>query len=386
MDGKYVRQTWAEINLDAIGHNVRVSKQILPPGTGVMAVVKANAYGHGASQVAEIALQNGAEYLGVAAADEAIELREAGITAPILILGYTPTNFAKDIVTYDLTQTVFNTDLLLALDRAAREQNTKAKIHLKVDTGMGRLGFTGLDEVVGFAKRAADMPGINLEGIFTHFATADELDSSYAEEQISRFAAVLERLQLAGLKIPLQHISNSAGIIQYTNCPGNMVRLGISMYGYYPSQEVPKDVELQPALRFVSHVVHLKEVPAGTKISYGATFETKAPSKIATIPVGYADGYSRLLSNKGEALIRGMRVPVVGRVCMDQLMLDVTEVEAVETGDEVVLYGRQGNSEIPLDEVADKIGTITYEVLCVLGRRVPRKFQHLGKTVEVQTM
>lgn len=386
MEGKFVRPTWAEIDLDSIAHNVREVSRILPPGTGLMAVVKANGYGHGALQVAETALQNGASFLGVAAADEGIELREAGITAPILILGYTPTDCADLVVSFGLAQTVYSHELLHALHDAAMRQNRTAAIHIKVDTGMGRLGFIDIEEAVEFAKAASALPALQVEGVYTHFATSDELDSPYAEEQMRRWGELRERLQHAGLKIPYQHISNSAGILQYTGCPGNMVRLGISMYGYYPSDEVPQDIELRPALRFVSHIVHLKQVPAGTKISYGATYETTAPAMIATIPVGYADGYSRLLSSKGEALVRGVRVPVIGRVCMDQLMLDVTGVPDVQNGDEVVLYGPQGTDRIALEEVADKIGTITYEVVCALGRRVPRKYQHLGKTIQIQTM
>ncbi|MFD2172086.1 alanine racemase [Tumebacillus lipolyticus] len=382
----FVRPTWAEIDLDAIADNARAIKEILPAGTKMMAVVKANGYGHGALQVAEIALQHGVEYLGVAAADEGIELREAGITAPILILGYTPNDCADAVVAYGLTQTVFTSELLSALNEAALRRGRRAKVHLKVDTGMGRLGLTDLDEAVDFAQRAMDMPGILLEGVYTHFATSDELDSPYAEEQIDRFAELQQRLQQAGLNIPYRHISNSAGILQYGDAPGNLVRLGLSLYGYYPSQEIPKGVELKHVLRFVSQVVQLKEVPAGTKISYGATFETKVPSLIATVPVGYADGYSRLLSNRGEALVRGVRVPVIGRVCMDQLMLDVTGVEGVASGDEVVLYGKQGDDEISLDEVAEKIGTISYEVCCALGRRVPRLYQQRGKTIQIRTM
>ncbi|WP_132945223.1 alanine racemase [Tumebacillus sp. BK434] len=386
MEGKFIRPTWAEINLDSIAHNVREVSKILPPGTGIMAVVKANGYGHGALQIAETALQNGASCLGVAAADEGIDLREGGITAPILILGHTPTDCVDLIVSHGLAQTVYSRELLYALHEAAVAANRPAAIHIKVDTGMGRLGFTGLEEAVEFAKEAQALEGIVVEGIFTHFATSDEHDSPYAQEQMRRWGALRQRLQDAGLNIPLQHISNSAGILQYTECPGNMVRLGISMYGYYPSDEVPQRLELRPAMRFVSHIVHLKEVPAGTKISYGATYETTASAKIATIPVGYADGYSRLLSSKGEALVRGVRVPVVGRVCMDQLMLDVSAVPGVENGDEVVLYGQQGDDRIRLEEVAEKIGTITYEVCCVLGRRVPRKYLQMGKTIQIQTM
>ncbi|HEU4962747.1 MAG TPA: alanine racemase [Bacilli bacterium] len=382
----YVRPTWAEINLDRIAHNVQAVRRSLPPDAQVMAVVKANGYGHGAIPVARMALKAGATYLAVSSVDEALELRKANITAPVLVLGYTPPSQAQLVVEEGLTQTLYQQDMLEALHQAALAADRPAKVHIKVDTGMGRLGFTGVDEAVDFAKRTAATPGVELEGLFTHFATADEENSAYAEKQAARWQALLQAMQAAGIEIPLVHISNSAAILQYGNCAGNMVRLGISMYGYYPSDEVSTQVELRPSLRLLSQVVHVKQVEAGTKISYGATFETKRPSQIATVPVGYADGYSRALSNRADVLVGGRRVPVIGRICMDQLMLDVTEVPGVAVGDEVVLYGAQGDERIALEEVADLIGTISYEVCCALGRRVPRLYLEQGQLVDVVTM
>jgi alanine racemase len=222
--------------------------------------------------------------------------------------------------------------------------------------------------------------------MFTHFATADEADDSYAKEQIVQWRSTLQACKKAGLEIPILHISNSAGILQFSSCEGNMVRLGISMYGYYPSSDVSREIPLRPALRLLSRIAQLKLVSSGTKISYGGTFETSRDSWIATLPIGYADGYSRAHSNQGVVLVRGVRVPVVGRVCMDQLMIDVTDVPGVQFGDEVVLYGKQGTAEISLEEVAERIGTITYEVCCALGRRVPRCYQEADQTLFVRTM
>jgi alanine racemase len=379
------RPTWAEIDLDAIRHNVREVKRTLPETTELMAVVKANGYGHGAGPVAKAALSAGATQLAVASVDEAIELRQEGIEAPILVLGYTDPAHAHEVVAWKLTQTVYELRLATALNRAAEQAQTTAKVHLKVDTGMGRIGVRGVEETVALLKQLREVPAIFVEGIFTHLATADEADRSYAEEQIAQWEKICRALE--GIKY--RHLSNSAAILHHpsgsTEPLGNMVRLGISLYGYYPSKDVPKKVPLRPALRFVSQIVHLKVVPAGTKISYGATYVTTGERTwIATVPVGYADGYSRLLSGKGQALVRGVRVPVVGRVCMDQLMLDVSAVPDAQVGDEVVLYGRQGEETISLEEVAERIGTITYEVCCDLGRRVPRVYFEDGKQVFVR--
>jgi alanine racemase len=382
----FVRPTWAEIQLDNLAHNIQGIHAKLPAGTRLMAVVKANAYGHGAIPVARKALEAGATYLAVASVDEALELRNAGIRAPILVLGYTPPGQAALVVEHDLTQTLYQEEMLQALSKAALEAGQLAKVHVKADTGMGRLGFTAAAETTAFVKQAQSTPGVVVEGLFTHFATADEADTSYAEEQLARWRELLSACAEEGLQIPLQHISNSAGILHLPHSPGNMVRLGISMYGCWPSEEVAREVELRPVMRLVTQIVHLKTVAPGTKISYGATYETQRPAKIATIPIGYADGYSRLLSNRADVLVRGQRAPIRGRVCMDQLMIDVTDIEGVQLGDEAVLYGAQGSDEITLDEIAGIIGTISYEVACAVGRRVPRLYTEGQEIVEVRTM
>lgn len=382
----FVRPTWAEIDLDKIDHNIQSVRRLLPEQTKLMAVVKANAYGHGAAMVAQQALRSGASYLAVASVDEGIELRGAGITAPILVLGFTPPAHAEAVVRHHLTQTLYQEEMLLALNDAARAANTEAIVHIKVDTGMGRIGFTGSDETVRFIQKALDMPHVTVEGMFSHFATADEEDDSYTREQIERWIDVKNACKKQGINVPIQHISNSAAILQYPECAADMVRLGISMYGYYPSDEVDRTrADIRPALRLVSQIAHLKHVPAGTKISYGATFSTSRPTWIATVPIGYADGYSRQLSNTGHVIVNGVRCPVAGRVCMDQIMIDVTEVPDVKLYDEVVLYGSQGDAEVSLEEVAATIGTITYEVCCALGRRVPRRYLQQGTVIATHT-
>jgi len=387
----FVRPTWAEIDLDKIGHNVEQVVALLPAGTQLMAVVKANGYGHGAILVAKKALQVGADYLAVASVDEGIELREAGIDAPILVLGYTPGEHAEVVVKWGLTQTVYQQDLLDNLSTAAVRLGRTVKVHVKLDTGMGRLGLTEVAEAVAYVERAVALPGIEVEGIYSHFATADEADETYTREQIVRWNERIAAIRARGLTVPLQHISNSAAILQYPECAesvtANMVRLGISMYGCAPSDECTlRGVELRQVLRLVSKIAHVKIVPPGTKISYGATYVTAQPTRIATVPIGYADGYSRQHSNNGDVLVRGQRCPVVGRVCMDQIMIDVTAIPDAVVGDEVVLYGGQGRAFISLDEVGARMGTISYEVSCLLGRRVPRRYLENGKVVATLLM
>jgi alanine racemase len=379
----YGRDTVIEVNLDAIGHNVQQFLRHLPGGTRIMAVVKADAYGHGAVPVARAALEAGATYLGVAFVDEGVELRQAGIEAPILVLGYTPPQAAEYAIRHGLTLTVFSRESLEAADRAAARLNVPARVHVKVDTGMGRLGIKP-HEAHDFIRLVLQCRSVELEGLFTHFATADERDKSYALYQERSFARLVEDLERQGIRIPLVHIANSAGAIELPDRVYDMVRLGISMYGYYPSAEVDRSVvDLKPALSFKTRVVHLHRPAKGTGISYGKTYSARGDEWIAVIPVGYADGFSRLLSGQGFALINGKRVPVVGRVCMDQMMLDVTRALPVNIGDEVVLYGRQGEEEITVDEVADLLGTIHYEVTCMLSHRIPRIYLKNGEPIQI---
>ncbi|WP_258358647.1 alanine racemase [Moorella sulfitireducens (nom. illeg.)] len=369
------RPVWAEIDLAAIAHNVRAIKKILPPQTEVMAVVKANAYGHGAVPVARTALANGVTWLGVATLDEAMVLREEGITAPVLILGYTPPEDAGRVVAADLSQTVFSLEQARVLDAAAAAAGTRARLHLKIDTGMGRLGFLP-DRAVAEVLAMARLPHVRLEGIFTHFAASDAADKTYTRRQLDLFQKVIADLEQQGLTFPWRHAANSGAIIDLPETHFNLVRAGIILYGHYPSPEVRKErLDLHPAMTLKTRIVLVKDVPAGAFISYGCTYCTPAPARIATLPIGYADGYSRLLSNRAQILIRGRRAPVVGRVCMDQCMIDVTAIPEARVGDEVVLFGRQGKEILSVEEVAGWMGTINYEILCMISGRVPRVYK-----------
>lgn len=383
MNRFYARDTVIEVNLDAVVNNIQQFRQHLDSETKIMAVVKADAYGHGAVYVAKAALQAGASCLGVSFVDEGIELREAGIVAPILILGYTPPEGILSALEHNLTLTIFSEECLEAVRRVAWQRKQHAKIHVKVDTGMGRIGLPP-DQAVSFVRRASTMRGIEVEGVFTHFSTADEADPTYWKKQEDQFRRVVHQLREQKLDIPLIHSSNSAAAIEKPRHAYNMIRLGISLYGFYPSEEVnTKAVSLKPALRLVSKVVQVKRPPKGTGISYGKTFVASGNEWIATVPIGYADGIDRRLSNTGYALVKGTKVPIVGRVCMDYLMLDVTKVYPVEVGDEVVFYGEQGTESIHVDEVAKQLQTINYEIICKLGHRIPRIYRSGGKTLAV---
>ena len=375
----------AEVDLNAIAHNVSELRRITSPAARVMAVVKANAYGHGFKEVARKALQNGAENLGVARVDEGIQLRKAGFDAPVLIFGYTPPALANNLIEFGLTQTVFSYKTAEMLSETGIDGGKKIKIHFKVDTGMGRLGllpdsgrsFSPDTEITGNAisevESIARLPGLELEGVYTHFATADVSDKSYARKQFEIFIDFLNRLRLAGLEIPVKHAANSAAIIDLPETHLDMVRAGISIYGLYPSDEVNKSlVALKPAMELKARIVHLKKVPAGFKISYGITYETEKPTTIATVPIGYADGFNRLLSSRGHMLIRGHKAPIVGRICMDHTMLDVGHIPEIDLEDEVIIFGQQGELSITVDEIASTIGTINYEVVSTITDRVPR--------------
>ena len=375
---------WAEIDLSAIAQNVRALRHITNAEARLMAVVKANAYGHGVIEVARRALESGADVLGVARLNEGIELRKAGFDAPTLIFGYTPPALAQKLLEFDLTQTIWSYQTAVALS-AAVSAGKALKVHLKVDSGMGRLGLlpdccrrTALDEnstakALGEVEAIASLAGLQLEGVYTHFAAADSADKSYTRKQFEIFAEFLDEIRQAGLDIPVCHAANSAAIIDMPETHLDMVRAGISIYGLYPSDEVAKDrIALQPAMALKSRVVHLKKVPAGFKVSYGMTHETSKPTTIASVPVGYADGFSRLLSSRGHMLVGGRRAPIVGRVCMDTTMLDVGHVPDVDLEDEVVILGRQQDESITADEIAASLNTINYEIVSSLTARIPR--------------
>ena len=378
--------TWAEINLRAYAHNIKELKRITRPPARLMAVVKANGYGHGAVEVAREALKNGAQYLGVARINEAISLREAGLSAPILIFGYSPPDLAPMLIDYDLTQTVYSLSTARALSEQASRKGKKMPVHLKVDSGMGRLGFlleainiipngTAAPNPVREIEAITRLPGLAVKGIFTHFATADSADKSYADLQLDRFMDFLHRLQKEGLEPPLRHAANSGALIDMPGSHLDLVRPGIATYGLYPSEEVDKSmVDLKPVMTLKSKIIHLKKVPPGFNVSYGITFQTKHHTTIATIPVGYADGFNRLLSSRGYMLVQGQRVPIVGRVCMDLTMLDVGAIPEVSVEDEVVVFGEQGFEAIPADEIAASIDTINYEIVSTITGRVPRVY------------
>ncbi len=366
------RPTIAEIDLSAIRDNISAIRRRVGRRVKIMPAVKADAYGHGAVEVSRACLKAGADVLCVACTEEGIELREAGIEAPILILGYSVEAAAEDIVRYDLISPLCDWHFADALIEAAEAQMKRVSAHVEIDTGMGRLGVQP-DEAVDFISRVSSSPLLSIAGIFTHFPCSDEADRTYTLRQIEIFKSILQRLEQKRIKIPIAHASNSGGILGYPDADFDAVRPGIMIYGYYPSSETPKSIPIRPALCLKTRIVFLRDAEAGTTISYGRTHTLKRKSKIATLPIGYADGYNRLLSNKGEACVRGVRVPVVGRVCMDQIMIDVTDVPDVKLGDEVILYGG-GYDYLSVDEIASKLNTIPYEVLCAIGRRVPRVY------------
>lgn len=374
-------RAWAEINLDNLAHNVREIRRITDKKAEIMGVVKADAYGHGTAGIMQTLMDNGVTSFAVAILDEAVQLRKTGIEAPILVLNHTDPARSGEIVSLGITQTVFSHELAEALSAAALKLGCKAKIHIKIDTGMTRIGFMPDENAIKSIMEISRLPGIEIEGIFTHFASADEADKSYTYMQFEKFMDVCRRLSREGIDIPVKHVANSAAIIQFPEMHLDMVRPGIILYGMYPSDEVDKSkTDLKPAMALKSQVVLVKTVKAGTCISYGRRFTTKKKSRIATVSIGYADGYTRLLSNRGKVLINGEEAPVVGRICMDQCMVDVTDIDAdIRVGDEVVLFGRQGQMEIKAEDIAETIGTICYEVVCAVGRRVPRVYLKNGE-------
>jgi len=374
------RPVRAEIDLDAIEHNVcALCREVAP--ARVLAVVKANGYGHGAVAVSRAALSAGASSLGVACVDEGVQLRRAGVSAPILIMGFIPSWEAGAVVEHGLTPTVTTKQTALALARFSRERGVRTPVHVKVDTGMARLGLTP-PEVAAFGAYLETMESLAVEGVYTHFACADQAEKSFTREQYAAFRAAAEALPAAATR----HVANSATVLDVPEMYLDMVRPGISIYGCYPSAQTSRSIELRPVLSLKSQVARLHTLPAGATVGYGRTWTAEKPARIALIPCGYADGFPRALSNKGAVLVRGRRAPIVGRVCMDQVMVDVTGVPRLTLGDEVVLIGRQGGEEIPVEEVAALAGTINYEILCAVSARVPRVYLRGGEVLSVQTL
>ena len=375
----------AVISLDAVEQNFREMRKNIAEDTKMIAVVKADAYGHGAVPIAHLIEDH--DYIwgfAAATAEEAVHLRQAGITKPILILGIVFDEYFPELVQYDIRPAVCEYEEAKKLSDEAVLQNKTVHIHIALDTGMTRIGYADIPESVEEIKKIAELPNLEIEGMFTHFARADEYDRSPAMVQLERYQDFSKRVEEAGVDIPLHHCSNSAGIIRVPEANLSIVRAGITIYGIYPSSEVERDiVKLAPVMELKSHITYVKDVPAGAAISYGGTYVADKKRRVATIPVGYADGYPRQLSNKGWVLIHGKKAPILGRVCMDQFMADVTEIDNVKKGDEVTLLGRDGDEFISIEEMGDLCGRFSYEFACDISPRVPRVYIKDGKEAEV---
>lgn len=367
-------RVYAEIDLSAIKQNIVNIKNNLPGSVLVMPVIKADAYGHGAVHVAK-AIYNISDYFGVATIEEALELRNSGIDKPILILSTLSSNHFAEAVLNDITVNVYTQEMAEKLSETAVSLGKRVKIHLVLDTGMNRIGLSCDDKGIETAKKIVSYPNLTAEGIFSHYATADEIDKSYALIQQKRFDEFLDKLSVNGIDFKLKHICNSAASSDLNDKCYSMVRPGIVIYGLYPSEYASKNLDLKSALQFKSHIYYIKEVPKGEGISYGRTYVTDSNRIIATVPVGYADGFPRLLSNKGRVIVNGKYAPIVGRICMDQFMIDITDIEGVKLEDTVTLIGTDGDAEITADEIASICGTINYEIVCGIGKRVPRVYK-----------
>lgn len=381
---KIMRPVWAEIDLDILANNMRNIKK-LAGDKEVMAVVKADAYGHGALDVAPCLLENGASKLAVAMLTEAIELRNNNITAPIMILGYTPIYLGEELINYNIEQTIYDLNYAKELSNLAIKLNKKAKVHIALDTGMGRIGFLPTDESFNAICEICNLPGLDVIGIFTHFSSSDEKNKEYTQYQFNQIYNFIERLEVNEINIPIKHASNSAAIIDLPNTYLDAVRAGIILYGYYPSDEVKKDnLSIKPALTLKAKIAHVKELDSGMYISYNRTFKTSRKSKIATIPIGYADGYIRTLKHEAKVIVNGQLAPIVGNICMDQFMIDVTDIDNVKSGDEVILLGESNEVKFNADDLAKCMNSINYEVLCLLKNRVPRAYIKNGKIIHVK--
>ena len=381
---KTYSRVYAKIDLDAIAYNMEQMKQNIRPETKVMAVIKADGYGHGAVQIAEMMERwNYIWGFAVATLDEAVVLRTEGIQRPILVLGCVFPDQYMEMLKHEIRMNIYTEEMAESISRMAAREGKTAYMHIKLDTGMSRLGFGINEQSAETIKRISKMPNVNMEGIFTHFTKADEKDKSFTKKQIQEFVWMTERLKEKNVRFTYEHCSNSAGIIDVPEANFDIVRAGISTYGLYPSEEVDKtNVKLKPALALKSHVAFVKEIERGTPVSYGGTFVAKEKMKIATIPVGYADGYPRSLSNKGYVLIRGKKAPILGRVCMDQFMVDVTQIEGVSFGDKVTMIGKDGNEILPVEVLSELSGRFNYEFVCDLGKRIPRVYVRDGKIAE----
>lgn len=369
---------YAGIDIDNLRYNVKTMKSLVKPDMKVLLVIKADAYGHGSVEVAKRTLDL-ADYFGVATIDEAVELRKAGIEKPILIIGYTDRDNYDKLIAYNITQAVYDVEECKILSELAISKGKKAKVHIKVDTGMSRIGFLTDDEGVNEAAKLSGLEGLEIEGIFTHYAKADEFDKTAALGQKEKFKWFINELEKRGMSFAIKHIDNSAGTMELKDNEFDMIRLGIVIYGLYPSDEVDKSVIIKPVMSLVAHIAHIKTIPAGVGVSYGWTYVTDKKTRIATVTVGYADGYPRAQSGKGRVIINGKYAPILGRVCMDQIMVDVTDIPDAKLRDEVILIGEEGGSKITVEEVAEPAASFNYELVCNIARRVPRVYTQTGK-------
>ena len=387
----YLNRTWVEIALDRLGQNLAAIRSRTREGCEIMAVVKADAYGHGAPLVAAEYERLGVRRFAVSNLEEAQQLRRGGVKSPVLILGFTPAEYAGELARGGIRQTVYDLDYARRLSKEAVAAGVKVEAHIKIDTGMSRIGFLywdGADRERSLREigEVAALPGLSLEGIFTHFAVADEPEKNYTAEQYGRFTRAVEDLGRAGIRFRYRHCCNSAALLEFPQMQLDMVRPGIILYGLTPAvgMPLPQGVELKPVMSIKTVISQVKELPAGVSVSYGRKYTTGGPTRVATLPIGYADGFQRSLSNKGHVLIHGRRAPVIGRVCMDQCMADVTGIPEAAAGDVATVVGRDGGAEITLDELAGQMGTINYEIACLIAKRVPRIYLRGGREVGVQ--
>lgn len=374
-------RTQAKIDLDAVEYNYNSTRAKLPQGCKLLGVIKADAYGHGAVELARF-LENKCDFFGVACIEEAVELKKADIKTPILILGYVAPAFYDLVVKYDIRIPVFSYDTAKALSDEAVKQGKTVPFHFCIDTGMSRIGFQVNEESADVCKQICTLPNIEAEGLFSHFATADESNLTKALAQREKYKKFVEMLESREIQIPIKHLNNSAGIMNFDEY-FDMCRMGIILYGLYPSEEVDKSLlDIKPVMSWLTHISHIKTLEAGREVSYGGTFKTTEPRVIATIPVGYADGYPRCLSNKGRVIINGQYAPIVGRVCMDQFMVDVTDVDGAELDSIVTLVGKDGDAELSMEEVSNAAYSFNYELPCRVARRVPRTYYKDGKFIK----
>ncbi len=372
----------AEINLDAIGNNIREIRKLIKEKTQLLAVVKADAYGHGAEEVAKVCLYNGADQLAVATCNEGVQVRQWSIQVPVLILGNTVEGQLETVINNNLTQAVFRYETAKKMSDMAVKLNKTALIHIKIDTGMSRIGFLPNDEALDEIEKIFALPNLKVTGVFTHFATADEKDKTFTMVQYKRFRFITDALNAKGHTDFIRHCANSGAILDMPELQLDMVRAGIIIYGMYPSTQVTHPINLIPAMSLKSQISYVKYLEENVSVGYGRTYFTTQKTKVATIPIGYADGYSRAFSNKARVIINGHYAPIIGNVCMDQMMVDVTNIPDVKDGDSVIIMGSDGKNTVSAEELANIAGTINYEIVCDVGKRVPRVYVKNGEVIK----